>query len=461
MIRLVTTLLTLISATSQCLATMHYLDCQVGSSGNGASWATAWKAISNITGLSAGDTVYISGSVACSTYSVAQWIITGGTGGNPITYQVGQDAGHTSFVTITLTGSPGLTGSGNVLGWSTISGNLGGSVNMELDGLLGASGSVAINGLHLTYLSMNNTTIEGTTVQNFTLDHNTATVPAGNDHFFTSGASAGNIGYTVNSIHDNVIQLYQTNDGSGHGTDGFQWLENVSFYNNTLVTLFDATSNSQHQDGVQTAGDYVAIYNNYFENFGNYPVYGDLFGNASHWHVYNNVMAEFSGHGSNISAYGVGIGFETSNCCTMDDFIVSNNTIDFANGLNCVGMNPGNTGNKATNSYIVNNLCYNTGIVSVPGTGGSITVSSNYSGTANISFVNAAPYPSANFQLLAASTNAIGQGINPSYLTSIYTTDKNGNPRGSTWDLGAYQYNVTGGSTSLGASVQLGNTVRN
>ncbi|HLX96783.1 MAG TPA: hypothetical protein VKU37_13650, partial [Verrucomicrobiae bacterium] len=42
-------------------AATWYVDSTVGASGTGTSWATAWKALSNITGVKAGDTVYISG----------------------------------------------------------------------------------------------------------------------------------------------------------------------------------------------------------------------------------------------------------------------------------------------------------------------------------------------------------------------------------------------------------------
>ncbi len=146
----------------------------------------------------------------------------------------------------------------------------GGSSNMSINGLLGAAGVIAWNGVRLSYLKMNNTVIEGTTFQGLQLDHNSVNLPCGDDHFFTSGASAGNIGYTNNSIHDNIVELCQVNDGSGHGSDGFQWIENVSYYNNVLFWQFNGTANGQHADGIQTSGSYVAIYDNYFENAGNY-----------------------------------------------------------------------------------------------------------------------------------------------------------------------------------------------
>jgi hypothetical protein len=445
---------------SSAMATTYYVDCSVGSSGDGKSWGSAWKALSNITGLNPGDIVYISGSSSCSTYSTSQWTPINGTVANPITYSVGQDSGHNSPVTITLSGGPGMSGANNLLQGIVITGNYGGAINMSINGLLGAAGSVAWNGVRLSYLTMNNTTIEGTTYQNFQLDHVNAKVPCGNDHFWTSGASAGSIGYTSNSVHDNTIVLCQVSDGSGHGTDGFQWIENVSFYNNVVYWVFNSTANGQHADGIQTSGSYVAIYNNYFEDAGNYPVYGDLFGNASHWRIYNNVFTEFSGHGTGISGQAMGIGFEGSYGASMNDFVIANNTC-YAQDSNhsCASLNVGASGNSITNSYLVNNLAYNTGFNVAAGSGGAITQSNNFSGSSTVSFIDIASYPTGNFQLGAGSSGAVGQGINPTptYLTNIFTTDKNGNPRGGTWDLGAYEYSsgsIPTAPTNLSAVVQ-------
>ena len=44
-----------------------YVDSSVSSSGNGTSWGTAWRSLSNISGIAAGDTVYISGGRSGST----------------------------------------------------------------------------------------------------------------------------------------------------------------------------------------------------------------------------------------------------------------------------------------------------------------------------------------------------------------------------------------------------------
>ena len=136
----------------------------------------------------------------------------------------------------------------------------------------------------------------------------------------------------------------------------------------------------------------------------------------------------------------------------MDDFIIANNTIYTALGNSnkvCVSLGGGYTGNKVTNSYVVNNLCYNADNNDIPGTGGSIVEKNNYEGTANISFTNTGAYPTGDFHLLSGSSNAIDKGVSPapSYLTSFFTTDRDGNvrPQGAAWDIGAYEY-LSGGT---------------
>src|SRR5262252_4935787 len=51
----------LIFLASSLQAATWYVDGSVSSSGDGRSWSTAWKSLSNVSGVGAGDTVYISG----------------------------------------------------------------------------------------------------------------------------------------------------------------------------------------------------------------------------------------------------------------------------------------------------------------------------------------------------------------------------------------------------------------
>jgi hypothetical protein len=426
---------------SPVMAATYYLDCSVSSSGNGQSWGTAWKGLSNITGLSAGDIVYISGSSTCSTYSASQWNPTNGGVGNPIIYRIGQDSGHNSPVTITLSGAPGMVGTSNAITGVYIDGNYGGNRTITLRGQLGSSGNgTRWNGVRLSYLTMDSTKVEAGILNGLELDHCYIDLPTNSDHFYTASQSQS-VGYTLNLIHDNVLRLRQQTGNSGIGDDGFQWLENASVYNNSFIAVLDGSQNIQHQDGIQTCGQYLQIYSNYFENIGNYPVYGDCFGSGAHWRIYNNVSV-----GATLPLQHFALGFESTGGSTLDDVLISNNTVYNSTGSNlCVSLGGGSPGNKVTNSYIVNNICYRTGVQAIPGTGGSITSSNNYQGTTNIMFVNTGLYPTGDWHLTSGATAAIGQGINPapSYLTGVYITDKDLTQRILPWDIGAYKSGST------------------
>src|SRR5437899_10698314 len=80
-----------------------YVDAAANGSYDGTSWANAWTNFNGVTGLSPGDTVYISGGSSGSSKSYTFnsikgypgiWLPVSGAPGNPITYEIGQEAGH-------------------------------------------------------------------------------------------------------------------------------------------------------------------------------------------------------------------------------------------------------------------------------------------------------------------------------------------------------------------------------
>src|SRR5208282_4634381 len=107
-------------------AATWYVDNTATGSHNGTSWANAWTSISQISGVSAGDTVYISGGPTGSsqTYSMSStWLPIAGTTNAPIIYQIGQDSSHNGAAIFSNNGAGNWLNSGVVN--VTISGNAG------------------------------------------------------------------------------------------------------------------------------------------------------------------------------------------------------------------------------------------------------------------------------------------------------------------------------------------------
>lgn len=414
-----------------------------GSTHNGSSWATAWTSLGSITGLAAGDTVFISGGTDSQTYVPPEsyqgslyWLPEGGSAGHPITYKVGQDPGHNGLVIFNGNGGQFLPIYGtNKRQYLVIDGNYQGQRHIRVKNfgvLLNAEtgGNVA-----LKYITTN-AQVRAYDADAIELDHITFTVNNGIDGVICGiGRNQGGVypsGYTRNSIHDCVIDM--ATSGNGFGDDGIQNVGNISIYNNRFVGVNVSPYNgTQHMDGIQTCGPYVRIYNNYFENITNYPILGEFFGDGGHFQIYNNV---FLNNGSQNIAIGT-----SATGKTITDFQIFNNTI--VNGGSGISLGGGFANTTTTNSFIVNNLIYNTptDIVNFNCSGcsgPSVIVSNNTNGgTTGISFVNAAN----DWRLQAGSTAAINQGISPSYITSVTTQDRDGNARpAGAWDIGAYEY---------------------
>ncbi len=109
------------------------------------------------------------------------------------------------------------------------------------------------------------------------------------------------------------------------------------------------------------------------------------------------------------------------------------------------------TGGTPTNAIIRNNIAFSnsSGSISNGGTGTScsfnlapspsgVTCTSNQTANPNVVSTGSG---TEDFNLTIASTAAIG---NATQLNSTFTTDKNGVVRGTTWDIGAYEFNSGG-----------------
>jgi hypothetical protein len=111
-----------------------YVDNAATGANNGKSWANGWTSFSRIVwgagGVSAGDTLYISGGAVSKTYyeSLVQGIA--GISGARITISVGQDSGHNGKVIID--GQNTRTKGVALASYSTLTGNYGGVRNIVL-----------------------------------------------------------------------------------------------------------------------------------------------------------------------------------------------------------------------------------------------------------------------------------------------------------------------------------------
>lgn len=450
-------ILTTIFLASSAQAATWYVDNTATGANNGTSWTNAWSSISAIRGLSPGDTVYISGGASGKTYNgIPDWQPPSGSAGNPITFAVGQDAGHSGMVTISSSGSSGTNAFLllNTPRHITINGQVNGQRRMTISNYahLCYTQNTADKNVKILYIEVTNAVwfCYGGAYE-LAYSKLVAPLSANDDSFIAHLGDGGTPGFGKSSIHHNYIEVPRKKT-QGQGFDALKWVSNVDIYNNTLRAVYNANyTGSQHGDGIQASGSYMRIYNNYFENFISYPILNEMYGSSAHWYIYNNTF-KASESGVDWGAYQcIAIGFNPNSPGTVSNYLISNNTCvgdGQQNGIHFNYPNPAG-GTVGAEVYIVNNLLYNSGSVL---SSGAVVASNNIKGTTGITFVKNALYPNNDFRLTSAATAAISRGISPSYLTSVYTTDSAGVSRmlKSIWDIGAY---CVSGSSGTGGTV--------
>lgn len=454
--------------TSTAWATNHYVDPSVSSSGNGLSWATAWKTLANITGLQAGDTVYLSGG----TYSLsAPWAPSGGTSGSPITYAAGQDVGHSGTVIFDGGNTAGRWLSPN--SWSTFNGGYQGARHFLLQNFKNSSEyvvSVAKTGVRVLYVTMQ----KGDAFNLGSSDRYEiafCTMESTFDHAISANGPAPGTAYDQNLIHDNIILLDQKSDGSGWGSDGIQNGAGISLFNNIIQGVKVASYPSgQHQDGIQTDGRFTKIYNNTFIDIGNYAVFFELFGSANDMQVFNNLiyMSDTRYAGGGQQAIAIGRSGGASGSITFNNVKVVNNTIANYGGV-AVAMSPGPQSTWNSTDVLMNNAAYNTAGYSVDGnvSGQNSATNKNTKTGGSTIFASYQPPTGSSFaydlHLRTTDTILKGQGANETSLgINGLTLDHDGKARPSSgaWDIGAFQAGGTTPPPPLGLIIGgLGNLV--
>jgi hypothetical protein len=449
-------------------AATWYVDSSVSTSGNGTSWANAWANVTAVSGVSAGDTVYISGgsSGSTNTYSIPSsgWSPKGGTAGSSITYQIGQDSSHNGTALFVGNGSGMFV---NVTSNLTILGSDGdGQQHFCVSNIpvpCYYDNSKPLVNLRIGYVNFQH--ISGPTsgnldvlymanVKGFEFDHNYLYVSYLGNNAFAYIVVSGS-GYDDSLVHDNTILLPR--GGGGYGSDGIEsgGSTGLSIYNNTIESYAASYTYTQHQDAFQDTGGsgYIKVYNNILLNMGNSGIFLDgYFGGFSNCEVYNNliymsvpVTGAWYPRGMDIIADAAAV----KGPLPFVNIIAANNTIANFTTLYAMSFYPPSTGVGATynNCVAVNNIAYdcNTSFDFTSQSG--FTSSDNVFASGVVGFVNTSTY---DFHLTVLATLFLGKGVNES---SYFTTDKDGNFRPATgaWDVGAYAYTTNSGGGLLPA----------
>jgi hypothetical protein len=443
----------LLAAVSANAATW-YVDSAATGANNGTSWANAWTSLTQISGVSSGDTVFISGGPAGSTRTYSQtsaWSpVNGGT------YRIAQDSSHNGTAVFKISPSASDGWINATMQNVVISGDAGdGQMHFQLDPsmLFPVFGSGSSN-FRFSYVNCGSVDagfyfngINGS----IEIDHCYLNKVTNAAHDSIGFLNCAGFGFDTVKIHDNEFHAPHSTSADGWGDDfwnGTSW-SGVSFYNNKYISY--GISNylaSQHQDGAQPlGGDHIKIYNNYFENITNYAVFFNGLAGFSNCYVYNNIISLTESVVQKFaSPVGIAIGPQGSGIA-FDTIVVANNLVaDYGSHRSISLKASGSTTASWKNCNVSNNISLNSpgstlGIFELDP---SITAAHNVAltslangGSHFVSYTPMKSVPPNDFHLLSTDTTFKGKGSN---LSTYFNTDKDGVTRaqGAAWDIGPY-----------------------
>lgn len=459
----------------------YYIDSSVSSSGNGLSWGTAWKALTDAVGVTANDTVYISGGVAGNSQNYdlsTAWSLAIGIAGQPVIYKIGQDALHNGVAVFNYIGGVANTPWLNFNANFVISGDAGDGIpHFKTKGfqtwITGSIVNVTIEYCDGTE-DLYTCAASNAATYNFIFRHNHIITHDinGNQAFVLNGDNGGNVGYSVNQISYNLIEPMCAPTG-GVGYDAFSAVSNFTFNNNIVNFLTGGFTGTQHSDGWQGGGgSYCALYDNVFIGVPNYCMFAEGGAQADqtmyqHVRIYNNLcfrIPNLANGGGIIMGPGGGFRFITT---SVDDVVFANNNFINYDATNAqpISLNT-NVGQLVsgvpitgyfTNCYIQNNLFVGSGTLNTSinlfGNTGTTTGYNSFITTIQGSgyFVNYTLTGNSgdNLALTSSAIPLIGSGIN---LSQFFTTDFSGRmrmPGTGLWDIGAYAYYIFSGQNML------------
>jgi hypothetical protein len=425
-----------------------YVDNSLGSSGNGQSWATAWTSLPT-SGVSAGDTVYISGGSSSQTYNMTGWAAKGGTAGNPVYYKVGTDSAHNGVVIINGSGTWNFFQPNSYVDFN---GNVGGAIHLVVTNANVATSSTptcifnstGASGIAFRYIEFAGG-IMMDAASGIEFDHcKWDPINFCNRQLFLQNLNVANP--AENIVHDCVFQpVYGTSGlGGDDGIAGYSLTVSNCYFLPQLASGTYGYGTSQHPDMIQTSAGQILVCNNWFQGMRNYGFYGEWAYSGSNMHVMNNVFI-----GGSDQAISIGGG-----SISASDVLVANNLV-IDNSLGIFMWTVGVNGSTISNVRCYNNMSINTGGNSIGGGSftGTIVQADNLTSFPTSGFVSYTQGAGTNnnFHLNSTATTAIGQGMNDS---SDFAFDRDGNPRPSAgaWDIGPYVYGSV--STNPVLSVQ-------
>jgi hypothetical protein len=436
--RPVAALLALLAVAASANAATWYVDNAATGAENGTSWANAWTSPMSVSGVSAGDTVYISGGSVSKTYTdVSSWHPPGGFGTNHATYRVGQVSGHNG--TVIFEGS----GKSICLNGSMQSVTIDGSVGTNRNWTMQHYGTVVMGDgsadLTLRYLNLDTQIRLAYGVRRYEIDHCYLDCVMNVVHAIDLSLPDGADTWGENKIHHNTILVYQSNRYDGIGDDGIIWGWSLDIYNNSILgkVASCAPPVHEHGDGVQSKNScWMRIFNNTFANMANSSIGWFPDSGCSHVWIYNNLCyitaSGIAGHGIDWNGQASGV--------VQNDCVIANNTF-VGIAAQALRMNMASGSETFNNSYCVNNLLYNCGGTEIDP---QVSAAANVA-TSSARFLN----PGTNdYHLAASDTTARDKGS--SVLASYFGIDHDGVPRpyGPAWDIGAFEYVGSGPATN-------------
>jgi hypothetical protein len=261
-----------------------YIDNLASGANNGNSWSNAWQSFSSINwgAINPGDTIYISGGNSSKTYNELLRIDKSGSEGLPITITVGANSpdpvGHSGDVWIDRNyglewpNSVGIYFSNR--SYIKITGKIGADTECHFHVTRTSSDNISISGkshnIEIAYLDLSyadysgsahstNLYFDGSDNENMGEIHHCIFKHSGCFGIWIAGTGSNHEAYGSLKIHNNKIYNFH---GDGAHIDGWS----VDFYDNEIYNALSPIG-GEHPDGIQSASNYIRIFNNKFYNF--------------------------------------------------------------------------------------------------------------------------------------------------------------------------------------------------